>query len=111
MTSADKAEASSFDEPGPSKRQGLHLPSMGLRMSERKLLLTVVDVFFLCFALILAVSLRTDLLPNFNAVLLSAKWYVTLIVVWAVMANVFDVYSLARSADPGYSFWGEVQNI
>jgi exopolysaccharide biosynthesis polyprenyl glycosylphosphotransferase len=78
---------------------------MGLRMSERKLLLTVVDVFFLCTALILAVSLRTDLLPNIEAALLSAKWYVTLIVVWAVMANVFDVYSLARSADPGYSFW------
>jgi exopolysaccharide biosynthesis polyprenyl glycosylphosphotransferase len=78
---------------------------MGLRMSERKLLLTVVDVLFLCFALILAVSLRTNLLPNIGAVLLSAKWYVTLVVVWAVMANVFDVYSLARSADPGSSFW------
>ena len=105
MTSADNAEAPSFDQPSTTKRKRVRLPSMGLRMSERKLLLMVFDVLFLCFSLILAVSLRTDLLPSLEAVLLSSKWYVTLLIVWAVMANVFDVYNLARSADPGHSFW------
>jgi len=81
---------------------------MGLRVSERLLLLRFADSFLLCASLIVSVALRTDLLPDFSAVLLNIKWLVTLVAVWALMASVFDIYNLARAADPNYGLWSVI---
>lgn len=81
----------------------VQLPLSGLRMSERKLLLAVGDIFLLNAALILSLWLRTDLLPEWRAVFAVYKWFVTLIVVWGVMAAVFDVYNLVRAASTSCS--------
>ena len=81
----------------------VRLPSLGLRISERKLLLGVVDVLLLCGSLATAVYLRTDLLPGASALWANAKWFITLTFLWLLVAAVFDIYNLARSASMNYS--------
>ena len=74
------------------------LPSLGLRVSERKLLLLLADVLVINVALIGALAIWTDFNPAFGTVLNAAKWFVTLTAVWLVCAMVFDAYNLARAA-------------
>lgn len=79
------------------------LPFVGLRASERRLLLRSTDVFLLCLSLALAVALRTDMLPNIEAAFANIKWFVTLAIVWLVFAAIFDVYDLGRAASVSQS--------
>lgn len=79
-----------------------------LRSSERKVLLVVMDLFFLSLALTISLLLRTNLLPGAYALLLNIKWYITLWLVWAVIATVFDVYNLHRSAETNRIIWNTV---
>jgi exopolysaccharide biosynthesis polyprenyl glycosylphosphotransferase len=81
----------------------LTLPSMGLRVSERRLLLGVMDFILLVTALAIALSLRTELLPELRQLFVSWKWVVTLAVVWFAYATLFNVYNLARAASTVYS--------
>lgn len=67
-----------------------------------------MDLFFLSLALTLSLLVRTNLLPGAYALLLNIKWYVTLWLVWAVFATVFDVYNLHRSAEPNKIIWNTV---
>ncbi len=79
------------------------LPSLGLRVSERRMLLAVVDVLLLWAALAAALMLTTDLVPDTGALFAAWKWYLTLAVIWFVFAALFDVYNLARAASTIYS--------
>jgi exopolysaccharide biosynthesis polyprenyl glycosylphosphotransferase len=81
----------------------MKLPSLGLQVSERKLLLACVDILLLCGSLATAVYLRTDLLPETTALWANIKWFVTLAVLWLFVASVFDIYNLARAASVSYS--------
>lgn len=105
MTSLNKPEKHTRGLKSATNHRRLRLPTLGLRVSERKLLLALVDMLLLVVALILAVRLRTELPMDLQAVFLNMKWFVTLALVWAVMAMVFDVYDLARSADSGSILW------
>ncbi|MGH2536723.1 MAG: sugar transferase [Candidatus Promineifilaceae bacterium] len=82
------------------------LPSLGLRAAERRLLLLVMDVAFLSLALIIAIATRTDLLTGAIDVVYNAKWFVTLALLWAMVASVFDAYNLRRAAGGVESVWG-----
>lgn len=84
------------------------LPSLGLRVSERRLLLFAADSFLLSLALIISLFGRTDLLPNFQAILWNIKWIVTLVFIWAIVATIFDIYDLARAASTTDSIGGAV---
>ena len=81
----------------------LPLPSLGLRVSERKLLLFVVDAFLVNCSLIASLFLFTELLPSLRAVVEVYKWFVTLTAVWLGVSAIFDVYDLARAASLGFS--------
>jgi len=105
LTSANELNSHTGRREHTKQLKRFRLHPVGLSVSERRLLLIVIDIFLLCIALIFAVLIRTELLPNFLAVFLNAKWYVTLALVWAIMGNIFDVYSLARSADAGSIFF------
>ncbi len=74
-------------------------------MSERRLLLLLLDTFLLSLALILSLKVRTSFLPNINAVILNLKWFVTLVLLWLAVSSVFDIYNLARAASTTYGFW------
>ena len=87
----------------PARSRRLRLPTMGLRVSERRLLLAFVDFLLLIAALAIALTLRTDLLPELRLLFVSWKWVATLAVVWFAFAALFDVYDLARAASTTYS--------
>lgn len=79
------------------------LPSIGLGMSERKLLLAIFDVGLLIAALVIAVRARTDWLESPNAFLALWRWWVTLGVVWWLVAQLLEAYELARAASAPHS--------
>lgn len=84
-------------------RERLPLPSLGLRVSERKLLLFVVDAFLVNCSLIVALLIFTELLPSLRAGVQVYKWFVTLTAVWLAISAIFDIYNLARAASLNYS--------
>ena len=104
-----------FSEDQPSSRQvnafrfrqlrltRIALPSIGLRTSERQLLLLTIDVALLCGALILAVKWRTAWLDAPGALLANAKWFITLVIVWWGIAHLLESYDLARAASAPHS--------
>ena len=102
MTSIDDGRTQSIKGSLSTERQRIWLPTLGLRVSERKLLLLFGDVFLLFCALTVSVMLRTDYIRNPLDLWFNVKWYATLAVVWGILATVFQVYELARAADPGY---------
>ena len=69
-----------------------------LQTSERRWLLRLADLTLLTASLILAVVLRTELLPDASALISYAKWFITLWLTWLTIANIFDLYNLSRSA-------------
>lgn len=101
----------SIPPPSPSARARMRdswiprirLPSLGLRASERLLLLGLVDYALLALALILAVKSRTPWLDPPGALFANWKWFATLAVLWWIVAQFADVYDLARAASAPYS--------
>lgn len=81
----------------------VRLPSLGLRVSERLLLLGAVDYALLAAALIAAVKLRTDWLDPPGAILANWRWFVTLAVLWWAVAQFADAYHLPRTASAPFS--------
>lgn len=103
MTSYDKSQENLELAAQEWAFRRVWLPSLGLRSSERRLLLGIVDLILINLALIFSLLISTDLLPSFSAILGPFKWFVTLTAVWFFVANIFDVYNLARAASTTYS--------
>ena len=82
----------------PKTSRRVSLPSLRLRTSERKLLLLMMDLLVVNLALIASVRIGWDQPVPVAMLLASYKWYVTLAVVWVVVALFFDLYNLARAA-------------
>jgi exopolysaccharide biosynthesis polyprenyl glycosylphosphotransferase len=93
----------SSEEAAPLRRARIPVPSLRLRVSERKLLLALVDLAIINLALILALVIRTDFAVSPRTLLLNSKWFVTLGVFWLLWASFFDLYDLARAATATYS--------
>jgi exopolysaccharide biosynthesis polyprenyl glycosylphosphotransferase len=86
----------------PADRAGLRRIAaalLHLGSAERKMTLIVMDLTLLSVSLIIAVVLRTTLLPDLTALLGYFKWFVTLTVLWIILSAIFDVYNLARAAN------------
>ena len=87
-------------------RKGLSidLPGPRLTISERKLLLAVVDVLVLGGALLAAMALRLP--QTLSYPLYTLGIYLGLLtLVWAVWASFFDCYDLPLTADASRSAW------
>lgn len=80
------------------RRERVPLPSLGLRVSERKLLLLLIDVALINGSLILALLLFTDLSSSLWASIALGKWYITLTAIWIVLAVIFDAYDLVQAS-------------
>lgn len=79
-------------------RQRISPPSLRLLTSERKLLLALTDIALINASLLVAWTLQSDGQTSPLTLLAPVKWYVTLTVVWFVLALFFDLYDLARAA-------------
>lgn len=93
-TSGVKRPYSSTRKPGLR----ISLPSLRLQTSERKLLLFVMDVLLINAALLISVWIGSGREMTLAMLLAPYKWYLTLIIVWSVVALFFDIYDLARAA-------------
>ena len=81
----------------------LALPGIGLRASERRLLLLVVDLAVMVGALVIAIRSGTDWLDAPGAFVALWRWWATLAVLWWLMANLLECYDLARAASAPHS--------
>ncbi len=86
-----------------SRLPRIALPGLGLRASERLLMLGLVDFALLAAALIIAVKTRTPWLDPPGALFANWLWFVTLAVLWWIVAQVAEAYDLARAASASYS--------
>ena len=73
----------------------------GLRLTpaERKYLLLLVDLILVNASLLLAVIIWNGFEPSLQAVLVFARWFLILSVVWVVTATVCSSLSGLRSRD------------
>ncbi|MBU1749150.1 MAG: sugar transferase [Chloroflexi bacterium] len=84
----------------PAKKRGTTLP---LGLSERRLLLVVVDVLVLNLALALALILRQGVPAPTGLLILLIRYpesFALLTIFWLVMAPVLDAYDLKKTANP-----------
>ena len=86
-----------------SRLPRLTLPGIGLRSSERRLMLLFVDVALMVAALVLAIRSGADWLDAPGAFLALWRWWATLAVVWWLLANLLECYDLARAASAPHS--------
>ena len=89
-----------------SRLPRLGLPYLSLVSSERRLLLTILDVLVLSSALVMAVALRTDWATEvtmYRLVTANWKWFATLAIFWLAISAIGDVYDLARCASAPHS--------
>jgi exopolysaccharide biosynthesis polyprenyl glycosylphosphotransferase len=77
----------------------LPLPSLGLSVSERRMVLRLVDVLLVNLALLGTAKLFTDQIQSLADAGSYIKWFITLSAVWFGAAAFFDCYSLARAAN------------
>jgi exopolysaccharide biosynthesis polyprenyl glycosylphosphotransferase len=80
--------------------------AFSLRYSERKLLLAFVDVVLINIALFLSPSIQR--IPEGRVAptpITYAQWSVVLTALWFILAVMFEVYDLRRSARPIQSTW------
>jgi exopolysaccharide biosynthesis polyprenyl glycosylphosphotransferase len=93
--SATTQLATDLAQPRPATRPriGLHLTA-----AERKYLLLLVDLLLINGSLLVAVTAWRVFSPSLTTVAANAKWFLTLSILWIVVAGGFDVYNLARSA-------------
>ncbi len=76
----------------------IRLPGMRMRVSERRMLLFVIDVALVNLALYAALHFGLLLEPQAALAWPNAKWYLTFTVVWVFAAFFFECYDLARAA-------------
>ena len=74
-----------------------------LRTSERKLLLLLVDIVLVVGALTLAIRVRTEWLDPPGAFMALWRWWVALVILWWLIANLLECYDLARAASAPHS--------
>ncbi len=74
------------------------LSGLGLRASERLLMLGLVDFLLLAAALVIAVKARTPWLDAPGALAANWRWFVTLAALWWIVSQLADAYDLARAA-------------
>jgi len=81
----------------------IRLRGIGLRASERSLLLLVVDAGLMVLSLAIAVKVRTDWLDAPGAFTALWRWWVVLAVLWWIVAQLLEAYDLALAASAPHS--------
>ncbi len=92
-STTEEAVVNSSPSLAVNRRGGLRL-----RVSERRVVLMLIDMILVNLALIVAVALTGSLVPTLDNLLAYNKWFIVLTVVWYGVATFFDSYSLSRAA-------------
>ena len=82
-----------------------------LRVSHRRLLLAGVDLVLLNGALLLGLHLNRDMPLSLTTFALRPQWFVTLTLLWLLIASANDSYDLKRAARPADSAFGVVKAL
>lgn len=77
----------------------MRLPGLGLRVSERKLLLIAGDLFILNFAFLIYIMARDDFAQTMDKLWDRLPWFVVFSLLWLLMSAFVGTYNLARAAD------------
>lgn len=88
-----------------SRAWRIPLPSLRLNVSERRLLLAVVDVLLLNASLFVVLSVRGTVGFSPGILAEAPEYFFLLTVLWWIWASFFDCYSLPRTADASQSAW------
>jgi len=78
-------------------------PQLPLRISERRVLLGLVDLMALNVALFLVLWLRMDEPFSFWVILAHPTWFILLSILWIPIASTFDAYNLKNASRFGTS--------
>lgn len=81
----------------------IRLRGVGLRASERSLLLFLVDAALMVLSLFVAVKARTEWLDAPGSFSALWRWWVTLVVLWWIVAQLLEAYDLALAASAPHS--------
>ncbi|MBI3949945.1 MAG: sugar transferase [Acidobacteria bacterium] len=81
-------------------------PSLGLRISERKLLLVLFDLLAVNAALFIALADRPKIDPTFATFYENLHWFVLVSGVWIGVSVFLNVYDLMRASNALYSVLG-----
>ncbi len=96
---------SAAEVPRKAGKRRISLPSLGLRFSERKLLLLFFDVISVNAALYLALTVRPDVEMTRGIIVHQFLWFITVSGIWITMGVILNVYDLARAANGLRSAW------
>jgi exopolysaccharide biosynthesis polyprenyl glycosylphosphotransferase len=88
----------------------IQLPPIPLRISERRLLLGVMDVLIVNAALLGWLILRPDAATLGLLTGMQLRWFILLSIVWLAFGQMLDIYDLARSASGMHSAWAAGSN-
>lgn len=77
----------------------LRLPGLGLRVSERKLLLIVGDLFVLNVALFFYLIARSNFNRTIDQLWDRLPWFIVFSLLWWIVSLFIGTYNLARAAD------------
>jgi exopolysaccharide biosynthesis polyprenyl glycosylphosphotransferase len=91
--------------PAVRRRWRIPLPSLRLTISERRLMLSLVDAVVLNIALLVALALRYGYAFSWFTFYQAPIYFVLLTVLWFAWATFFDCYDLPRTADASQSAW------
>jgi exopolysaccharide biosynthesis polyprenyl glycosylphosphotransferase len=87
----------------------LHLRSLHLRLSERKLLLAGGDLLAVNLGLLAALAFRPSDPSTSSYLWGHLSWFVLLSGLWLLIGLMFSIYDLARAASPMHSLWAAGQ--
>ncbi len=88
----------------------IRLPSLRLRVSERRLLLLLMDLVIINGALATALPLRQELINPAHSYI-TIPWFFVLSVEWMLVALFFNCYDLVRSANTTCSLRGSISAV
>jgi exopolysaccharide biosynthesis polyprenyl glycosylphosphotransferase len=91
--------------PAAHWRWRIPLPSLRLTISERRLMLLLVDALVLSIALLVALTLRYGYAFSWVTLFEVPVYFALLAVLWLTWATFFDCYDLPRTADASQSAW------
>ena len=106
LSEKSSAAPATLNDTGSAGRRWLPrlaLPGVGLRTSERRLLLLIVDLAVMVGALVIAIRGGADWLDTPGAFVALWRWWATLAVLWWLIANLWECYDLARAASAPHS--------
>lgn len=86
-------------------RERSSLPNLGLRVSERKLLLVILDLLMVNLSLFLTLKIRSEVEVTVAIFWDHLPWFGLVTLLWVLIGLVLNIYDLAATAALAQSLW------